>query len=127
MNEFKQIAVNSSWKDRFHDGLKKIKENVCKERIDITFQQVTMAKSIGAWTMSFLATLKDSPRFPATAQNCSTSLELIGNDSSIRTHKVLVNVNVGKNVIVTKPQLPVELFNALVTARGNFVNGCESL
>jgi hypothetical protein len=61
MNQFKQIAVNSSWKDRFHDGLEKYKDNIRKQRIDITFQQVTMAKSIGAWTLSFLATLKDSP------------------------------------------------------------------
>ena len=36
-------------------------------------------------------------------------------DSSIRTHKLLVDVNVGKHLIVTKPQLPVELFNAFVT------------
>ena len=42
-------------------------------------------------------------------------------DSSIRAHKFLVNVNVGKNLIVAKPQLPVELFNALVTARSNFM------
>jgi len=50
-------------------------------------------------------------------------------DSSIRSHKVLVNVNVGKYLIVAKPQLPVELFNALVMARGDFVtvNGCEAL
>jgi hypothetical protein len=48
-------------------------------------------------------------------------------DSSIRTQKILVNVNVEKDLSVAKPQLPVELFNALVTARGNFVNGCESL
>ena len=46
-------------------------------------------------------------------------------DRSIRTHKVLMDVNVGKNLIVAKPQLPVELFNALVTARSNFVNGGE--
>jgi hypothetical protein len=50
-------------------------------------------------------------------------------DSSIQTHKFLVNVNVGnlKHLIVAIPQLPVELFNALITARGNFVNGCEAL
>ena len=48
-------------------------------------------------------------------------------DNSIRTHEVLMNVNVWKNLIVAKPQLPVELFNAIVTARGYFVNGCESL
>ena len=45
-------------------------------------------------------------------------------DGSIRTHKV---VTVGKHLIVAKPQLPVELFNALVTARSNFVNGGEAL
>ena len=47
-------------------------------------------------------------------------------DNSIRTHKVLMNVNIGKRLIVIKLPLPVELFNALVTARGNFVNGCEA-
>jgi hypothetical protein len=46
-------------------------------------------------------------------------------DSSISTHKVLVNVNVGKNLIVAKPQLPVELVNVLATARSNFVNKRE--
>ena len=48
-------------------------------------------------------------------------------DNSIRTHKVLMKSILGSTFIVTKPQLPVELFNALVTARGNFVNGCEAL
>ena len=48
-------------------------------------------------------------------------------DNSIRTHKVLMDVNLGKNLIVAKPQLPVELFNALITAESNFVNGCEAL
>ena len=48
-------------------------------------------------------------------------------DSSIRTHKILVNVNLGKHLIVAKPQLPVELFNAIITARSNFVNGCEAV
>jgi hypothetical protein len=122
MNQFKHIATNSSWKDRFHDGLEKYKDNVCKQRIDATFQQVTMQKPIGAWTLSFLATLNDSPRFPATALNHIARI-----DSSIRTHKVLANANVGKSLTVAKPQLPVELFNALATARGNFLNGCESL
>ena len=62
--------------DGFHDGLKNFNDKleVCKKRIDIL---LTMAKSIGAWMLSFLATLKDSPWFPATAQNCSTPLELM--------------------------------------------------
>ena len=38
-----------------------------------------------------------------------------------------MNVNIGKQLIVAKSQLPIELYNALVTARGNFVNGCEAL
>jgi hypothetical protein len=38
-----------------------------------------------------------------------------------------VNVKVGKHLIVAKPQLPVKLFNALVTARGNLVNRCKAL
>ena len=46
-------------------------------------------------------------------------------DSSIRTHKLLINVNVGKHLVVAIPQLPVELFDALVTASVNFVIGCE--
>ena len=46
-------------------------------------------------------------------------------DSNIWTHKVLVNVNDGKHLIVAGPQLPVKLFNALVMTRGNFVNGHE--
>ena len=53
--------------------------SIAAGKIDITFkfQQVTMAKSIGAWTLLFLTTLKDSPWFSATAQNCSISFELI--------------------------------------------------
>ena len=97
------------------------KHELCKEGIDITFQQVAMAKSIGARTLSSLATLKDSPCH-------STKLFYIARiNSSIWTHEVLVNVNVWKNLIVAKPQLPVELFNVIVTTRGYFVNGCESL
>ena len=46
-------------------------------------------------------------------------------DSSIRTHKLLINVNVGKHLVVAIPQLPVELFDALVTASVNFVIGCK--
>jgi hypothetical protein len=59
-----------------------------QRRNNFTFQQVTMAKPIGAWTLSFLATLKDSPWFPATAQNCSTSLELIAASRPTKRHRL---------------------------------------
>jgi hypothetical protein len=38
-----------------------------------------------------------------------------------------MNVNVGMDLIIAIPQLPVKLFDALVTASGNFVNGREAL
>jgi hypothetical protein len=65
--------------------------------------------------------------FPLVSHHRTELFHIARIDSSIRTHKVLVNVNVGKNLIVAMPQLPVKLFNALVMASGNFVNGCEAL
>jgi hypothetical protein len=48
-------------------------------------------------------------------------------DSNLRTHKVLMNINFAKFLIVAIPQLPVKPFNAFITASGDFVNGCEAL
>jgi hypothetical protein len=66
-------------------------------------------------------------RFPLVSHHSTELFHIARIDSSIWTHKVLVNVNVGKHLVVAIPQLAVELFNALVTASGNFVNGCDAL
>jgi hypothetical protein len=72
--------------------------------MNITFQQVTMAKSIDAWMWSFLTILKDS----SISHHGTELFHVTQVDRSLRTHKPLVNVNVGKHLIVAIPQLPVK-------------------
>jgi len=50
---------------------------ISKKGMDSIFQQGTVARSIGPWTLLLLAVLSCSPWFPTMAQNCSTLLELI--------------------------------------------------
>ena len=64
-----------------------------------------IAKSIGAWMLLFLTILNDSPWY-----HSAKLFHIARIDSSIWTHKVLMNVYVGKHLIVAISwvQLPVE-------------------
>ena len=46
--------------------------------------------------------------FSVVSCHSTELLHIAQTDNSIQTHKVLMNVNIGKHLIVTKPQLPAQ-------------------